>query len=404
MILRLQIGETVILPQHPFSLNKELKIGGNANYTSPILNVADVLIARGYDATTVNLIPQKKSSQALCYFYSNKLGTFEKHWISFAEISNIFEPDPKDFELKIINGKLCSDFKVTDEVIGITKRELDKDELKDKFIYKNVVLKSANLELQKQKLHLQHYLEDKNKYTIENYHEFLPPMMTVIDIVDNKNFYNDRLDEKSGIIKRLPSKYFLKCKWFNPVKQSFSEELLPPRIVEEVYLPSVKLISLLLDKSQNNKIYTLKRNGEKSLAKIKNVVQIHHTFRVVFWDVLLQKNCSEVLNDSLEIQNTDLELKNLFEVPIEISEIDDIVVSKDEYYQIKYLDRANRVTTRIIKCIGFSEEAIFARCTLRENQERIFRKEGILMLRHANKTFRELLKAENTIINQPEGS
>lgn len=207
MIKKLQIGETVVLPQHPFSVDTILKIGGNANYTSPILNVADVLIARGYDTETTKIIPKKKVSQALCYFYSNKLGTFEKHWFSFDELKNIIESSFDNTNEKLVNGKLSNetipeDDKFEREVVAIPVYETNIDVLRDDYLHQTVILKSADLELSKQKFHWQQLLEDKDKFNIENHHEFLSPMMTVIDIVENKNFNNDRLDSKSGHITK----------------------------------------------------------------------------------------------------------------------------------------------------------------------------------------------------------
>lgn len=389
MIKKLLIGETVVLPQHPFSVDTSIKIGGNANYTSPILNVADVLIARGYETDTTQLIPTKKASQALCYYYSNKLGTFEKHWFSLKELKNISNEDSDNCEIKIVNGKISTNTNEGDEVICIPNSEQNIDVLKENYLHKTVILKSADLELSKEKFHWQQLLEDKDKFNIENYHEFLSPIMTVIDVVENKNFNNDRLDGKSGNIKRLPNKFFFKCKWFNPVKQNFSEELLPPQILKQVVCPDN--LQLFINAINSKNIFTLIINDCKKLVKIKKVVQVHHTFRAVYWDILLQKNESEIITSNIVIEETKFELKNLFETPIEFDEPDEINPSKDEYYQIKYLDKANRITNRIIKCKSENGKAIIADCTLRNNDERIFRKEGILMIRKAKKDFKDLI-------------
>lgn len=391
MIKKLQIGETVVLPHHPFSISANLKIGGNANYTSPILNVADVLIARGYDTDTTQLIPTKKASQALCYYYSNKLGTFEKHWFSFKELKNISQEDSDNCEVKIVNGKISSDIKEGDEVICLSKTEQNIDVLKEDYLHKTVILKSADLELSKEKFHWQQLLEDKDKFNIENYHEFLSPIMTVIDVVENKNFNNDRLDTKSGNIKRLPNKYFLKCKWFNPVKQNFSEELLPPQILNKVDTPLN--IDFLIKAIASKNIFTLTIDDDMKLVNIKKVVQVHHTFRVVYYDILTQKNGYQVIASKFIFADTNEEFKNLFDASLEFNETKDIETSENEYYQIKYLDKANRVTTRIIKVNRDHEDSIFANCTLRNNNERIFRKEGILMIRKAKQTFKNLLEA-----------
>lgn len=142
-------------------------------------------------------------------------------------------------------------------------------------------------------------------------------------------------------------------------------------------------------------IFRILVNDEPRLVSIKKIVQIHHTFRVVYNDILLQKNNSIVLSNKLVLTDTGKEFNNFFDKGFDNYE--DINIVEDEYYQIRYIDRANRLTTRIIKCTGSNEHAVFAQCTLRENQDRIFRKEGILMIRQAKSTFKNLIDSHTII-------
>jgi hypothetical protein len=58
--------------------------------------------------------------------------------------------------------------------------------------------------------------------------------MIVLDVVENQNFNKDRINPKNGEIKRVSCKFLLKCKWFNPIKQTFSEEIMPYNILQLV--------------------------------------------------------------------------------------------------------------------------------------------------------------------------
>ena len=91
---KLNIGDLVSLKSHPFNIFNGTLIGAFVNNTPPILVIAEVLKSSSYDTESEEIDfdtkkAKKLPNQYLCYFYSSKTSTFEKHWFKENEIERI---------------------------------------------------------------------------------------------------------------------------------------------------------------------------------------------------------------------------------------------------------------------------------------------------------------------------
>ena len=91
---KLNIGDLVSIKSHPFNIYNESSIGAFVNNTPPIMVIAEVLNSTSYDTESEEVDSETKKAkklpnQYLCYFYSSKTSTFEKHWFKENEIERI---------------------------------------------------------------------------------------------------------------------------------------------------------------------------------------------------------------------------------------------------------------------------------------------------------------------------
>ena len=170
---KLNIGDLVSLKSHPFNIFNESLIGAFVDNTPPIMVISEVLKSNSYDTESEEVDAETKKAkklpnQYLCYFYSSKNSSFEKYWFKQNEIETINPDNDESNQEKV------------------TKTE-DKVSLLNKYKDNLVVLKSADLERGKKKTTWSRTKEEDINKT-QAFLEFLPPVMTVIDVVENQNF------------------------------------------------------------------------------------------------------------------------------------------------------------------------------------------------------------------------
>ena len=398
---KLNIGDLVSLKSHPFNIFNESLIGAFVDNTPPIMVISEVLKSNSYDTeseevdTETNKV-KKLPNQYLCYFYSSKTSSFEKHWFKQNEIK-----------------KIDSDIETNQE--KVTKTE-DKVSLLNKYKDNLVVLKSADLELSKKKTTWSRTKEEDINKT-QAFLEFLPPVMTVIDVVENQNFNKDRVNPKNGEIKRESCKFLLKCKWFNPIKQTFSEEIIPYKILQRVEFNSNKIeviergintknVFQLIEKDLNITLENSKNSFYKYIVELKEVVTENHTIKI-FYKNLISNKIENRRIENLEIIDSTKEFKqfvdsefpnyktNKYNNPL------DLKWEKDKFYKIDYLDKKGKFTTRIItncKVEEFQTEDddkevkfVIANCLLRDGKIRHFRVSNITARSELKDDFKDII-------------
>jgi len=398
---KLNIGDLVSLKSHPFNIFNESLIGAFVDNTPPIMVISEVLKSNSYDTeseevdTETNKV-KKLPNQYLCYFYSSKTSSFEKHWFKQNEIK-----------------KIHSDIETNQE--KVTKTE-DKVSLLNKYKDNLVVLKSADLELSKKKTTWSRTKEEDINKT-QAFLEFLSPVMTVIDVVENQNFNKDRVNPKNGEIKRESCKFLLKCKWFNPIKQTFSEEIIPYKILQLVEFNSNKIESIengintknvfqLIEKDLNISLENSRYSFNKYIIELKEVVIQNHLMKIFYKNLINNKIESKII-ENLEIIDSEKEFKQFVDSEFpnysnsEYNNPLKLEWQKDKFYKIDYLDKKGKFTTRIItncKVEEFETEDdekdvkfVIANCLLRDGKIRHFRVSNITARSELKDDFKDII-------------
>ena len=398
---KLKNGDLVSLKSHPFNIFNGTLIGAFVNNTPPILVIAEVLKSSSYDTESEEIDfdtkkAKKLPNQYLCYFYSSKTSTFEKHWF-------------KENEIERINSD--TDETNKEEI----KKTEDKVSLLNKYKDNLIVLKSADLELGKKKTTWSRTKEEDINKT-QAFLEFLSPVMTVIDVVENQNFNKDRVNPKNGEIKRVSCKFLLKCKWFNPIKQTFSEEIMPYNILQLVDFDEKKL-EIIRDGIARKTVFVIKDDeniileGTKHsfsnyILELKDVVIQNHTIKVFFKNLINNKLESSLI-DNLIAENSGKEFKQFItsEFPnysnSKYNNPLDLEWQRDKFYKIDYLDKKGKFTSRIItncKVEDFVTEDednevkfVIANCLLRDGKIRHFRVSNITARSELKDDFKDII-------------
>lgn len=387
------IGDFVCLKNHPyFDDNLKIKIAANADMTPPIMIISEILDKDEYD----NLTGEKSESQLRCYYYSTKEGKYFDKWIKINQVKKL-----SPIETNLNNNEF-------DNI-----EDYDLDYLKKTYKDKLVCLKNVDLELNKKKIFIDS--SDGIRTNKENNHlDFLPPVMTIVDIVKNKEEKKFSSTKSKSLEKDIP-KYFFKCKWYNSKTSSYSEELLPSNILGIVNNQKgfIQIINIAIEKKSyivlklKNPFILEENNNEIENTIIKPVELIfnHYYYKLNATDYSKQKIVSYALNDiyfnkndifystyiidrSLIFGQTFPRYKTKFEP------ITDSTFVEKEYYLISYRDKLNRITQRIIKVImkepytdPNNDEHIFivANCLLRHGHIRHFNINQITQVTQINK-------------------
>ena len=398
---KLKNGDLVSLKSHPFNIFNGTLIGAFVNNTPPIMVISEVLNSNSYDTESEEIDfdtkkAKKLPNQYLCYFYSSKTSTFEKHWF-------------KENEIERINSD--TDETNKEEI----KKTEDKVSLLNKYKDNLIVLKSADLELGKKKTTWSRTKEEDINKT-QAFLEFIPPVMTVLDVVENKNFNKDRVNPKNGEIKRESCKFLLKCKWFNPIKQTFSEEIMPYNILQLVDFDE-KELEIIRDGIARKTVFVIKDDeniileGTKHsfsnyILELKDVVIQNHTIKVFFKNLINNKLESSLI-DNLIAENSGKEFKQFItsEFPnysnSKYNNPLDLEWQRDKFYKIDYLDKKGKFTSRIItncKVEEFETEDdekdvkfVIANCLLRDGKIRHFRVSNITARFELSDEFKDII-------------
>ena len=398
---KLNIGDLVSLKSHPFNIFNESLIGAFVDNTPPIMVISEVLKSNSYDTESEEVDIEtnkvkKLPNQYLCYFYSSKTSSFEKHWFKQNEIKKI-------------------DFDTENNQEKVTKTE-DKVSLLNKYKDNLVVLKSADLELSKKKTTWSRTKEEDINKT-QAFLEFLSPVMTVIEVVENQNFNKDRVNPKNGEIKRESCKFLLKCKWFNPIKQTFSEEIIPYKILQLVEFNSNKIESIengintknvfqLIEKDLNISLENSRYSFNKYIIELKEVVIQNHLMKIFYKNLINNKIESKII-ENLEIIDSEKEFKQFVDSEFpnysnsEYNNPLKLEWQKDKFYKIDYLDKKGKFTTRIItncKVEEFETEDdekdvkfVIANCLLRDGKIRHFRVSNITARSELKDDFKDII-------------
>ena len=194
-----------VTSEHPYSEDvKTIKISGNPEFTSPVINVFEEKKAK-HDIETGKSLG--KSLHGM--YYDTKNGKFIKKWINGELMTSISNEVENDIFLELITFPEEVKFKDIDEIFI------------NKYLNKKVTLHSVNIELNKKKINRSN---NTGKPVETNHLDFLPPIMHVIGnrFTDEKKRYCDETGKLN---------IEFKCKWYNHITKSYSEDFFPYQIL-----------------------------------------------------------------------------------------------------------------------------------------------------------------------------
>lgn len=380
------IGDFVTLKNHPYHNDFTfIKIAALSELTPPVMIVTEYVNKEEYNETT----GENSERQFKCIYYSHKDGKFHDKWF-------------KDNSLKKLILKHSN--LIIDKLEDIEKFDLQY--LKKEFINSLVCLKNVDFELNKKKVFIDS--SDGKRINKENNHlDFLPPVMTIIDVVKNKE-ERRYSKNKPNTIEKDCTKYQFKCKWFNPISSTFSEDYFSTNVLGIVNFDSdfishvdeiIKendyiLYDLEKEISLEDSIITIK----KSLMTINDLVLNHYYYNLAFYDKLFHRSGITKSNKIFIEGNINRYKENEIFDKILPEIIDNTLKSitsksfiKNEYYLIRYINRFDKITDRVIKARGnikiidgesYTTILLQANCLLRNGFLRNFNIERIISSKH----------------------
>jgi len=390
-----RLGDLYSLKNHPYDNNStKVKIAGLASMTPPIVVVSEILNSPKQYDTDTGII---KSGQVRCIFYSHKNHKFENLWFNINDLKLIEKNDSDVNREDKVNDEIVT----KDVVLNRFDNPAILKEIKNEFLNKQVILNSCDLELGKLKTTFSQ-TEYKSIDKITAHLDFLPPVLTVIDVKLNEEKIG--FNPKSGNRKKISAVYLLKCKWYNPLSGSFSEDFIPIDTVQ--ILPNLDL-NPIKDAINNKNIFRydlgkdILKESAKSLKHIYvlplEIIFNHHKYEVRYYDIFRDRFSKMKFNDFMlgedKMKIDDLILEKIPEFKSdlgEFSKIKDFIFEKNKFYRIIYRDLQGNTTKRIIFVKEFIQnKVIIADCLLRNGEERHFRvdENSILKLEILNQSF-----------------
>ena len=389
-MIKIKIGDLLSLKNHPYEIGStDIKISALAQMTPPILVVSEVLNSpKEFDTEN----GEEKSNQVKCIFYSHKSHKFENYWFNTKHLKHLTDNDLNlDVEL---NKEIKTSNEEDVKNIGIDYlKSTPLEELKNKFLNNQVILKSCDYELGKIKTTFIK-TDNKSSQKVNSHLDFLPPVLTVIDIKINeeKIVYHS----KSGNQKKITSYFLLKCKWYNPLSSNFSEDFVPIETVKLIpQIDSIDLISehilkknLIYQNFQNHITLESGLNLNHTYIQPIEIIFNHYKYKLKYFDFFKTKY-SEIDLTEIDLNSEIIEFSDLITEKIpeyqskkkEFSSVRQHVFKKNKFYRITYKDLMDRTTRRVIFVKEFvKDKVVIADCLLRNGEERHFRlKESSLL-------------------------
>lgn len=336
-----------VLKTHPYNEDiQNIKISGNPDYTSPILNYFEVKKGKHDIETGEHL-----GDQLNCIFYDSKQGKFVKKLFNKKLVNSL--------TFDISKNNLLSEIEF-EKVYKNDNNPLNQKELeiffKKNLFYKKVSLRSISIELKKSKINNS---SNSGKLIETNHLDFLPPVMQIIGyrFSDEKK----KFCEETGELKLE-----IKCKWFNHYSKSFSEEFLPYQILILIndIISETETITGIDDIINSNGViqypldeketFFLENTHTKILFDIvtpENIIYNHYYHEINGKGILFKNdkrlsNISQIklLNDNAfwgetyPCYNNNKKI-NIYDCPF----------TENTYKLIKYKDQFDRITERIIR-------------------------------------------------------
>lgn len=328
------IGSMVGTFAHPFTnSNTDVLISSYAHFTPPVMIVSEKRYGIKFNAVSGE---KENNDSYKCLYYSTISGSIEENWF-------------KRRELKLINDG--------DSRFFIENKDKGLDQLKKELVGEVAILTTVDLELKKRKISSD---SDglKEKFRVNNFLDFLPPLGTIIDIKVNDDY--QKYHEKDGKISHRKSKLAVKLRWMNNTTFKYSEDYFP--------MVGLKVISkqgLTLEEYSKSILYYIKKDLTLENDSATSIRNLPLTFYDVIWNhyyyiyrfknlfsgkLLGAKNSRTSIkkfegNTELSIfQGNELEYKSA----LDFFNNSDKLNFEKKWFEIEYSDKNERYSKRII--------------------------------------------------------
>lgn len=335
-VSQFSLGDLVTTKSHPFfeKQNSEVSIKARAEFTPPILNIFDINIPEYFNENT-----GEKLISYHCMYYDTRVGEFESKWFSHAE-------------LKLISKNNIKDNKET----YLDSSKVNLDQLKNKLC----ILKSVDVELSRLKIN---FVTTNFKSDIKKsaHLDFLPPVLEILEVTKNNSDKN--FNKNTGV--RTKSSKQVKAKWFNPVKNTYSEKVLPISILKSVGTTNDSTTELL-QKDIIGNYYCYKSGTNPVIASVTEVSYNHYYYQVYGRNILsnkielleidkIKKENLYTLHQRKSEQNQEVQ-KSIYSSDVvprienkEYIPLDSQYFEVENYYHITYKDNLGVITNRVAK-------------------------------------------------------
>ncbi len=336
------IGTIVALKSHPFSENLSVVFGGDPQHVSPLMVVCEVVLNNKFthDEHSGIELSNKHTHLYRCTWFSSKNYKFEEEWLSGRLLK-----------------KVCS----TEGNVSLVNRS---------FVGANLALRTLQLESKKLKTSLNGDSssgEFRKKLTAIM--DFVSPIMQFSGTLKFES-KEPTFDPKTQTRRRYVPSDLVKCKYYNPVSEKFSEYVLPVEcltLLPEVSNEKKELINWYVQsKALIAKIELLEsENGTKKV--IDSVLipkRLVHKFGLFFLECFdcYSNNGTEIQIDSNHEQFQLLQIYNAFN-PFSI--VDGVINYTDfSEFELRKLLRFHNDDTKNISTIQ-NENSLFFRIRYR---------------------------------------
>lgn len=377
----LKIGELFTLKSHPNFAYSEAIIGGDADFTPPILVVCEYL---NNDKEYQTEDGMRKANQVRGIFYSSKTHKYEKYWFKRDEIVSL---PLTDIEGSPLVGK------------GQSKHQL-------KLILRNklVILSSVEYELSKIRIREESKNFESKNYKQNPFLNFVPPVMTVIDVRETEVLKNN-YSKRTGDEKRKTSRFELKCKYYNPLSSIYSEEWIPLECLYDITQNFIKPQKNLtaednypIDIDKEIQFEDRIETQVKTIIKFRKIIFNHYKY-IIIAENIFTKELIKLKRDELTnlLTYTDEQLFGDKEKPDYSANIPfpSAIFRNGDLYKIIYLSETGKKSERVIIINGIenlnnNDFIIIANCLLRRGEIRHFRGKNIKEIRRANEILKSL--------------
>lgn len=336
-----------VLKTHPYNEDiQNIKISGNPEYTSPILNYFEEKKGK-YDTETGVAF----GDQIHSIYYDSKQGKFIKRLIN----KNLLNTLTFDVSQELLLSEIQFKNDSKEIIIHSNHKEIEKS-IKKNFINRKVSLRSIYIELTKKKINISNTSE---KLIETNHLDFLPPVMQIIGFRFNDE--KKKFCEETGDLKLE-----FKCKWFNNITKTFSEEFLPYQALVCIndsrnetsnitginnLINSNGLIQYSLTEQQIFQLEGFNIKITQNVMIPKKIVFNHYYHEVNGSDLIKQKNSriSDISKIKILPDNVFSGKKYPFYESNRKENIFDCSFSKNTYMLVKYKDKFDRITDRVIR-------------------------------------------------------